>query len=209
MKTLTAAIALAVGLVGTASADVYIGAARPGDPLTLLASDPTTSVFAGQFGPTWNLQVATVTNIVRVLDSTLISILGTAPEELIIEVSTTGNVVGGSDFKSAFTVNDLPVGWTMTLESYVDDGDVAFAHTSQIGNAPFAAIGTDIDLASSGLVSGTFSATGVYHIVKTTLGIDSAEATMRVSQVDVPERIGFLGAILAGAGLALRRRRNT
>lgn len=208
MKAALPAVLATVLLAGTAHATAYIGLQEDGvngGALTQVASGADFASWSGQFGQWFNIHNISVTDLGAKLVSTALDILGTAPRDLTIYVTSTDQI-GLGPLLSSLTSNQLPAGGAVRLSTFVDAANGIFTMATQIGDHLFNAIGTDVDLAPGALAE-PYSVTGVYRIHSAGGNLDAFLDTIKVDAAPVPEpaSLGLLGAALFVFGMMRRR----
>jgi hypothetical protein len=143
----------------------------------------------------------------NILGSTSFNIDATGPGTLRVAVSSQGNTDVNSTWISSFTSNNLPTGWSVREQTFIDTANGLFTVTpggtvTQLGNVLFNAIGTSVTaaLAPSGAL---YSVTQLYTIVATSAG--SALSTITLA-TPIPGALPLFATGLLGL-LALRRKR--
>ena len=133
------------------------------------------------------------------LNSTSLNIqnnAGTHTVTVIITAQDLTGPLGINLFRSSFTSNVLPDGWTVTETTFIDPGNGLFTG-NPLSSHDFSAIGTDVQLAlgNAGLV-GPYSLTEQYTLHSNSVG--SALSTINISAI--PEAstwammmLGFIG----------------
>jgi hypothetical protein len=219
-STLTSAAAVVAGLsfATPSNAGIFIAlqeAGVNGGARTEVAQDNTAplflpgyALFSGQYG---TFKINTITGetpptSINPLDSIAMNTSSKTPGELKVFVSATNIAVPAATlFLSSFTSNLLPAGWTAHLSTYWDAGNTKYATTSQLGDATFSSIGTDIDIAGLGGFSGSISVTGIYDIKST--GSGTAQSSLSIQAIPEPSSLFLLGASLTIMGMFAHRRK--
>jgi hypothetical protein len=207
-----AAAFCSMGLAASASqAAVYIGLSNDGGVTVLQQTDLDPSsdaaLFSGVFGAfNLNLVTGSYPGGYTLLDSTTNNATTTTGGTL--DVFVTRDFVTAPlnlSFKSAFTANSLPTGWTVQQRTYVDAANVKFSTANLLGDVTFSAAGTNtqFDLPVAG--AGPYSVTSRYTITAPSAG--SSLSTITLTAVPEPGTWALMILGFGGAGAMLRSRR--
>jgi hypothetical protein len=210
--SLLGGMALAALASGLAHANVYIGlreAGVNGGALTQVASGADFASWSGAYGSPFDIQSISITNLTDELASTALDILGTRPATLNVFVTSTDQM-GNSPWLSAFAVNSLSLGWTITESTFIDFANGIFTTAVPLASEVFNAIGTATSVDSADGPK-PHSVTAVYTI-NDPRGFGSTLGTIRVSAAPVPEPSSILlllGSIGWLSFIGMRGRKNT
>ena len=215
MQTITkfgvaAAAFISMTAAATASqAAVYIAlqqAGVNGGAITLQSSGATFAAFAGSYG-TFGLDLSTGSFADPVLlDSTSANTSTATPGTLDVYV-TRDDIAGPLTpfgYRSSFTQNIMPVGWSVRQRTYVDAGNGLYGGTL-LGDVTFGANGTAIQFDAPVPGAGPYSVTTRYTITAT--GFGSTLSTATLTAVPEPGTWALMIMGFGGAGAMLRSRR--
>ena len=205
---LLAGAAMAVAISGTADATVFIGYSVNGGAVTDSGvSGATSATFAAKLGSLFRVINATgSTGVLPALLDSSISLekIGGRGATLDLFITATDFSSLSANFKSTYSVLNLPVGWTLTESTYYNLANGKFGGTP-VTAAGFTSPGTTIVSSWPLSLPGLFSITQQYHIVAPT---STGYAAATDSLVAVPETATW--ALMLGgfglAGLSLRGR---
>jgi hypothetical protein len=128
--------------------------------------------------------------------------------EINVYVSETG-LTGplNVDFISSFTANNLPTGWTVTEETYLDSDNVAFVDGVSLSQYTFVSPGVNgVTLAQNASTGpGPYSLTEEYMITAISKG--QANDTIDISGVPEPASWAMMLLGVGGMGAVTRSRR--
>jgi hypothetical protein len=219
MRAITrfAAAAAALSLTafaGSANAAVVLGLSSDGGTTIVPGTDlnPLADVLNG-FDVFAGFQLSTNADIgiaPTLLNSTTIDTRFGGERPSTIDVYVTRTDVSGpmpaGGYKSSFTNNILPTGWTVRERTYVSAANALFTGTL-LGDKTFLTPGTETQFDGALAGGAPYSVTTRYTIAAT--GSGSALSTITLSSAAVPEPGTWALMItgFGGAGALLRRRR--
>jgi hypothetical protein len=208
-----------LALVGIASAFLWASTANSATLTVGLAVDGGAPVVVAgpsvgnvQFASLANFGVFTanqisatgrpITPLPDILGSTSLNIAASGPGTLRVYVTSQGNTDVSNSWISTFTSNQLPAGWQVTEQTFLDPANGLFTTPIQLGSAIFNAIGTSV--AAAVAASGAnYSVTHLYTIVASGAGL--ALSTINL-QTPIPGALPLFATGLIGLW-ALRRKR--
>jgi hypothetical protein len=210
-----AATFLSLGLAANASqAAVYIGLSLNGGAIsTQVDADPSadSAAFFGSFG-TFDLNLVTGSNpgAPTLLDSTTNN-ASTATAGILDVYITRDNISAPLNligYKTSFTTNALPTGWTVRQRSYVNTVNTLYTGGTLVGDVMFnTSNSTAVQFAAPIAIAGPYSVTTRYTIAAS--GAGSSLSTMTLAAVPEPGTWALMIMGFGGAGAMLRSRRRS
>ena len=209
-----AALVSATAIAGASQAAVFIGLSLNGGLIsTQLDSDPSadSAVFFGSFGTfDVNLVTGSSPGAPTLLDSTTNNASTAVPGTLDVyvtrdNISAPLNLIG---YRTSFTTNALPTGWTVRQRSYVDTGNALYTGGTLVGDVMFnTSNSTAVQFGAPIAIAGPYSVTTRYTIAAT--GVGSTLSTITLAAVPEPGTWALMIMGFGGAGAMLRSRRRS
>ncbi len=201
---------LALVFVSGAYADTISIGLQEGGGITTVASGPSPQSFTGSFGTFSQVSVSGVGTFSlnlpslgsQTIDVASSGIAGT----LNVWVTDTGitSPTGLTAFLSSFTSQLLPLGWTVTTSTYVDNSNAAYGTATLLNSSTFATIGAFVGT-NSATTASPYSATELFVITaNTTSGVTND--TIQLSAMPEPGTLALFGSGLISL-VGLRRRK--
>jgi hypothetical protein len=209
------ALTLTFATAASSAVVVSIGFEWDGNGIVSVGGTKATEIFFAPFG-TFDFNVATATSApvspFDLLDSTALNVttnVGTHTFNVFVTAQNLTSPTGLSAFTSSFTENNLPAGFSVTEQSFIDAGNGVFALTTPLSSITFLSNGTSVQTALADTGGGAYSLTEEYTL--NVSGPGSATSTIEVSPgiAAVPEVSTWAMMILgfASVGFMAYRRR--
>jgi hypothetical protein len=180
-------------------------------------SDGGASSFINSFGGIWDITTSGSTpGAPTLLDSTNNTASASGAGVLDIYVTSDNKTVPSNvlGYRSSFTSNAVPSGWTIQLRNYVNTANAKFSTGSLVGDTlvgdvTFTSIGTlsSVQFAAPINITGPYSVTTRYTL--TSSGMGSNLSTVTLAAVPEPGTWALMIMGFGGAGAMLRSRRRS
>jgi len=202
-----------LGIAAASAATISIGSSLNGAGITTQATGTNSASASFNQGGGWQ------TNLVAGLaagDTAFPDIFNSSSQnttnggsnsvlDIFVTASGLTSPTGSFPLLSSFTSNQLPAGWTVTQQTFLNADNTIFGVETPLGSQVFNSIGTGSATTLASLTA-PYSLTEEYTINSNNIG-GSTNSTMDISAVPIPGALPLFAGGLAAMGLLGWRRK--
>jgi hypothetical protein len=191
---------------GNSCGSCFIGlqeAGCNGGAITNEASATNNAIFSGSYG-TFDINagsgaVGATPNLFDSFFGNAFISSGTGTINVFITASGLNSPRGSSvTFTNGFTSNEVPAGWTVTEQTFLDSANGIFTTTTPLASAIFKSIGSGSQNSIVNTGSGPYSITEEYTIIASGAGLVNDTIDVGgVSSAPIPSALPLFGSALA------------